>query len=75
MPKKSAVNAKAKMNSKYRGWQILTVLIQNYASASVAESWKGGGDPCDIDTLDLRLKLARTELNAHIQKMQREFDV
>ena len=71
--KPSAITAKR--NQKYRGWQILTQLIQNYASASVAESWKGGGDPADMDTLDARLKLTRIELNAHISKMMREFDV
>ena len=70
--KRPAINLKAK---KRTSWQILTVLIQNYASASVAESWKGGGDPADVETLDTRLKLARIELNAHIAKMIREFDV
>jgi hypothetical protein len=50
----------------------LTRLIRNYTNAAIAESWAGGGDPADVDTLKLKLKLARLELNTHIAKMHRD---
>ena len=61
------------MKKSTRGpWVMLNNLIQRYADARVAESWQVGGDPADHSVLELRLKLARSELATHIEKMQRE---
>lgn len=53
-------------------WEVLTALIQDYADAAVAESWKGGGDPADCEVLELQLELARKKVLAQLEKMQRE---
>ncbi len=53
-------------------FQELTRLIADYAQASVDESWKGGGDPADVEIIELELELARAKLNAHLEKMRRE---
>ena len=53
----------------------LVRLIQQYAAASVAESWKGGGDPDDIPVLEMRLRLTRAEVNAELARLRRAFDV
>jgi hypothetical protein len=55
-------------------WEVLADLVQKYADAQEAESWKGGGDPNDIEVLELRLKLARVEMESHVAKMRRERD-
>jgi hypothetical protein len=49
----------------------LRSLIKDYTAVAVAESWKGGGDPADVEMLELQLKLAWVKLHAHIEKMQR----
>ena len=67
MAKKIAIK-----NSKPDDWKELTNLIQVFADASIAESWKGGGDPLDVPILELQLELSRVILNTHILKMQRE---
>jgi len=70
-PKNQQARAVAKVHAK---WDTLRTLIAEYAVAAVAESWKGGGDPADVDTLTLACELARAKLNAHIEKMERDQD-
>ena len=53
----------------------LKSLISDFAAVSVAESWKGGGDPADVSVLEARLTLATLRLEAHIQKMERFYDL
>jgi hypothetical protein len=64
-PKKS----KPKINPVYAR---LSKLIAEYVDAAIAESWKGGGDPAEIEVLEARMNIARLELNVHMEKMQRE---
>lgn len=65
---------KERTPAKDRPWRVLVFYIQQYRDAAIAESWKGGGDPADIEVTELRLKLTRGELMSHIEKMRREFD-
>jgi hypothetical protein len=53
-------------------WKQLMKLISNYREAAIAESWKGGGDPADVEVHEAYLKLTELQLSAHIEKMQRE---
>jgi len=53
-------------------WARLGALIQAYADAQEADSWKGGGDPSEVPVIEARLQLARAELNAHIGFLRRE---
>lgn len=53
-------------------WERLVSLIQDYADAQEADSWKGGGDPASIPSIEARLVLARAELNEYIEVLQRE---
>lgn len=53
-------------------WTRLVRLIGAYTEAAIVESWKGGGDPEEYEIKELRLKLARLELNNHIAFMKRE---
>lgn len=53
-------------------WRRLRNLIAYRVEAGIAESWAGGGDPADVETLRLRARLAQAQLNAHIEKMRRE---
>lgn len=62
--------AKTKLPPQPNAWDTLRTLIGAYAKASIGESWKGGGDPLDLEVLELRLKLAELELNNHISRMQ-----
>lgn len=55
-------------------WNTLRKLIREYAEACVVDSWKGGGDPVDYTGIELRLELQTALLNAHIEKLEREFD-
>lgn len=43
----------------------LATLIDEYAEAVVADSWKGGGDPESYGEIELRLKLAKIKMNLH----------
>jgi len=52
-------------------WGNLRKLIAGYVEAAIADSWKGGGDPADIDVKEAMLELTRAKLEAHITKMQR----
>lgn len=61
-----------KKKRKQDKWSRLCQLIGNYAAASVAESWKGGGDPASVETLEARLELTRAELNEHIATLRRD---
>jgi hypothetical protein len=67
-------NARKEIIKNKNKFDVLEVLIRNYADACVAESWKGGGDPNDTEVIEARLALARSELNAHINVMRREFE-
>lgn len=55
-------------------WDVLLELIGDYRDAAIAESWKGGGDPEDIEVLELQLSLSTAKLNSHIEKMKRELE-
>jgi cob(I)alamin adenosyltransferase len=55
-------------------WQVLVRLIQSYADAQQADSWKGGGDPSEVEVHEARLVLARAELNAWIEQTKRELE-
>lgn len=63
----------AKATPKRDPWVTLLQLISAYAEAAVTESWKGGGDPADIEIHELRLRIARIELSNHIAAMKEEF--
>lgn len=54
-------------------WAELQQFIANYVDAAIADSWKGGGDPADCEVIEARFKLAHLELQAHIEKMHREY--
>lgn len=53
-------------------WELLKGRIQEYTEVAVAESWKGGGDPADMEIHELRLKLTWIELCNHIARMKEE---
>ena len=53
-------------------WELLKGRIQEYTEAAIAESWKGGGDPADIEVHELRLKITWLELCNHIARMKEE---
>ena len=55
-------------------WIELTNRIARYTQAAVDESWKGGGDPNEIETLELRFKLAKAELEACINRLRTLFE-
>lgn len=55
-------------------WRELARLIQAYADAQEADSWKGGGDPADTLVIEAQLQLARVQLTAHVEKMRRELE-
>lgn len=69
--KKSKASTKVKP-SKSDQWQTLSKLINHYLECGIADSWKGGGDPADMDMIELRFKIAHAELNAHMTRMQRD---
>jgi hypothetical protein len=54
-------------------WETLKGRIQEYTEAAIAESWKGGGDPSDIEIHELRLRLTWIELCNHIARMKESF--
>lgn len=51
-------------------WDRLFTLINEYTEAAIGESWKGGGDPAEFEIHELRLKLAQSTLNYHIEMMK-----
>lgn len=53
-------------------WETLYHLIGQYTGAAIADSWKGGGDPEDMEIIEIRLKLADAELRHHIDIMKRD---
>jgi hypothetical protein len=67
--KRKANKAKSK---KPDMWARLVRLISAYTTAAIEEPWKGGGDPEEFETKELRLALARAELNTHLAQMKRE---
>lgn len=71
--KAKTATAKKKAKSPNK-WEQLSTLIQEYADAQEADSWKGGGDPDAIPVVEAQLQLARARLNAHIWTMQRELE-
>jgi hypothetical protein len=58
---------------KKNRWRQLRYLIDAYSDAAIHDSWKGGGDPSDIEVIELRLKLADAELGAYLTKLEREY--
>lgn len=66
--------AKQPKKAKLDPWKQLGRLIKRYVEAAIADSWKGGGDPEDYETLELRFRLAHVELVSHIEKMKREYE-
>lgn len=72
-PIDSVAVARKHKAAKPNPWETLGALIEQYRDAAIGESWKGGGDPADVEIMEARLTLARAELNGHIQQMQREF--
>jgi hypothetical protein len=54
-------------------WQILRTLIWEYGQASRADEMKGGGDPDQMDIIELECELAQRRLESHIRAMEREF--
>ena len=55
-------------------WEVLLALIGEYRDHAIADAEKGGGDPADMDIIELEYKLAQAKLLSHIEKMQRERD-
>ena len=53
-------------------WATLYERINAYTDAAIGESWKGGGDPNDVEVHELRLKLTQVELSNHIERMKAE---
>ncbi len=53
-------------------WQVLAQLIETYADARVADSWKGGGDPAEAPVFEADLAAARERLNYQLLKMERD---
>ena len=48
---------------------MLSDLVAEFARASVAESWKGGGDPFDVPVIETELALAATKLDLFIARI------
>ena len=44
----------------------LVNLISDYVSASIDDSWKGGGDPAEIPEIEANLALASKKLNEYL---------
>jgi hypothetical protein len=55
-------------------WAQLRALIQAYADAQEADSWKGGGDPEEMPLREKELELAQLKLNTHIAQMVRYYE-
>lgn len=55
-------------------WHALVRMIQEYADAQEADSWKGGSDPEDMPVREAELKLARIQLQRHIEKMRSDLE-
>lgn len=69
---KTLAAATRKAKPKLDMWDLLYARIHQYTEAAIAESWKGGGDPADMEIMELHLKLARLELTNHIARMKEE---
>ncbi len=54
-------------------WIELTNRIARYTQAAIDESWKGGCDPNEVETLEMRFKLAKVELEACINRLRTLF--
>lgn len=63
---------KAAVTKKPDNWETLYTRINAYVEAAIAESWKGGGDPSDIEIHEMRLKITRMELTNHIERIKAE---
>ena len=55
-------------------WDILATLIVEYGDACRADEMKGAGAPEDADVIEAQLVLVRAKIDAHMAKMQREFE-
>jgi hypothetical protein len=55
-------------------WAILTTLIEAYGEACRMHEMRYGGNPIDVEAIELRLQLARTEVNARMAKMRAYYD-
>jgi hypothetical protein len=60
-----------KSNPVAADFSTLRALVESFAIAAINESWKGGGDPLDVETLETRLAFERARLHAHIDRMER----
>lgn len=49
--------------------QRLARLIERYAEAAIADSWKGGGYPAVYGVIQAELKLARAKLHARLNRI------
>mgnify|MGYP001256503530 CR=1 FL=1 len=65
---------KRKTQKKSSVWVELLRRIESYKDAAVAESWKGGGDPADVEVLELNLKLTEAQVRQHLEVMRREYE-
>lgn len=68
-----AVRKETLAKGKSDQWQMLRIMINTYVEHSIADSWKGGGDPHDVPVIEAQLKLIKAQLMTHIDKMKREF--
>jgi hypothetical protein len=57
-----------------RDFGQLRLLVAAYADASIADSWKGGGDPSDVPIIEKELELATLKLNRHIDMMEERYE-
>lgn len=55
-------------------FELLLDLIKEHVEVSIAESWKGGGDPDDMPVLEKELELSGLRLATHIERMRRYYE-
>lgn len=54
-------------------WDVLRILIGDYADWCRADEMKGGSDPADLEITSAQYQLSLAKVNAHIAKMEREY--
>lgn len=50
----------------------LNKLVRDLVQAEVADSWKGGGDPGDIEVIEAELALAKARFSSYVRKLVRD---
>lgn len=55
-------------------WEKLDELVDTYATAAIADSWSGGGDPADVPVIQADLLKSKYAVDAQIVKIRREYE-